>query len=212
ISIIDIQKNGNAKINTRAREAIRFLEQYSIKPNKFLKIQKNEERHTVNYEEFYIFKDQEENNNENEDEEMNDISDESKSDYVKNIFEDSEINNENNQQQQWNRNKESELNDEMMESISYYRNQKPSRKYRSLIECINYYYETAKNEIAHITNIDNNIEDENISPLILVTNNRILLKYCEIYQIDCKCMSLQEFIKFMAVKRQEKRKYNNVNN
>ena len=206
ISVIDIQKNGNAKINTRAREAIRFLEQYSIKPNKYLKIQKNEERRTVDYEEFYIFKDQEENDKIIKVEEDNDASNDSNSEEVKNIFENTEINNDN--AQSWNKNKENELNDEMTESITYYRSQKPSRKYRSLIECINYYNETAKNEIAHITSIDNNMEDknENIWPLILVTNSRILLKYCEMYQIDCKCMSLQEFIKFMAVKRQEKRK------
>ncbi|ORX53385.1 hypothetical protein BCR36DRAFT_349272 [Piromyces finnis] len=199
INIIDIQKNGNAKINTRAREAIRFLEQYSIKPNKYLNIQKKEENCIINYEDFYIFKDQKENEGAGGDNDLSTDDDEE----IKNIFEDTKAESINNLY--WNE------NDEINESIDYCRNHKPSRKYRSFIECINYYNKTAKTEIAQITKINNNIEDmnESISPLILVTNNRILLKYCEIYNIDCKCMILQDFIKFMAVKRQEKRKNNN---
>ncbi|ORX41827.1 hypothetical protein BCR32DRAFT_288444, partial [Anaeromyces robustus] len=107
---IDIQKHGNSKISSRAREAIRFLEQYSIKPTKYLK--------------------------------------------------------------------ESDIKDEISESITYYHKHTPSRKYKLLIECIKYFNELAKNEIAQIIDINNN-DNETIYPLILVTNNKILTKYRE---------------------------------
>jgi len=204
ISIIDVHKSGNTKINSRAREAIRFLEQYSIKPNKFLKVQKNNEKGIIDYEKFYIFKDQEDNSNNN----MNEDNDDESTDEVKNIF--VQDNDDSTSNQRMNRNREIELNDEITESISYWRNQKPSRKFRSELECIQYFNELAKKEIAQIASIDNNMENKNDNayPLIVITNGSILSKYLEIYQLDCKSMTLREFTKYMAIKRQEKRKEN----
>lgn len=219
ISVIDIQKNGNAKINIRAREAIRYLEQYSHKPNKFLKIQKNDEKQSINYEEYYLFKDQDKNNLDNDEDldlsvdDVHPLNEEK----IKNIFSDS--NDDLIFENEFNRNSENNDRDnEIAESISYYRNHQPSRKYKSLIECFNYFNEKAKKEIEKIISINNEnengngnsnvIDNEKIYPLILVTNNRILIKYHEIFKMDFECMTLQNFIKYMAKKRQERRNDN----
>jgi len=205
ISIIDVQKSGNSKINSRAREAIRFLEQYYIKPNKFLKVQKNNEKGIIKYEDYYLFKDQENGNNNMEESNNGAHLNPENTDEVKNIF--TQDNDNSTTHPPWNRNREIELNNEITESMSYCRNQKPSRKFRSLLECIQYFNEQAKNEIAQIASIDNNMDNknENTYPLIVISNNNILSKYLEIYHLDCKSMTLQEFIKYLAIKRQEKK-------
>lgn len=208
ISVIDVQKSGNSKINSRAREAIRFLEQYYIKPNKFLKVQKNNEKGIIKYEDYYLFKDLDNGNNNIEESNNGVHLNPETADEVKNIF--AQDNDDSTTHQPWNRNREIELNNEITESMSYCRNQKPSRKFRSLLECIQYFNEQAKNEIAQIASIDNNMDNknENTYPLIVISNNNILSKYLEIYNLDCKPMTLQEFIKYLAIKRQEKKKEN----
>ncbi|ORX41828.1 hypothetical protein BCR32DRAFT_271060 [Anaeromyces robustus] len=207
ISTIDIQKHGNSKISSRAREAIRFLEQYSIKPTKYLKVQKDNEKCGIDYENYYLFKDQEDdafNDYENDDSlSLSNHENDRPNEEIKNMFTDNDEYLPNNYE--WNKKKESDIKDEISESITYYHKHTPSRKYKLLIECIKYFNELAKNEIAQIIDINNN-DNETIYPLILVTNNKILTKYREIFQIDCMTMTLQEFIKYMAKKRQDSRK------